>query len=128
MRSSTRSDADRRDRGQAAVEFAIALPAVVVLVLGFVQVVAVVRDQLAVELAARDAARAAAVSASPGAAAQRAAAATVSLRPLRVTASVGRDRVTVTVSHRSTTDVALIGAFIGDVDVTATVTMVRDPP
>ena len=43
-----------RDRGQAAVEFALAVPVVVVLVLGIVQLVAVVRDQLAVELAARD--------------------------------------------------------------------------
>lgn len=128
MRSSTRSDVVRGDRGQAAVEFAIALPAIVVLVLGFVQVVVVVRDQLAVELAARDAARAAAVSASPAAAARRAATATVSLRPLEVDTSSSRDRVTVTVTHRSSTDVALIGAFVGDVEVRASVTMVRDPP
>ena len=51
--------ATRADRGQATVEFALALPFVVMLLLGVVQVVVVVRDQLAVGLAAREAARAA---------------------------------------------------------------------
>ena len=59
--------------GQAAVELALALPVVVVLLLGMLQVALVGRDQLAVELAAREAARAAAVSADPAAAARSAA-------------------------------------------------------
>ncbi len=117
-----------RDRGQATVEFAIALPAVVLLVLGIVQVVMVVRDQLAVELAARDGARAAAVSAAPSVAAERAAAAATTLRPLTVSARAERRTVTVAVSHRSATDVPVIGAFLPDVEVHASVTMMRDPP
>ncbi|MDJ0770328.1 MAG: TadE/TadG family type IV pilus assembly protein [Ilumatobacter sp.] len=116
-----------RDRGQAAVEFAIVLPLVVVLVLAVVQVVVVVRDQLAVELAAREGVRAASVSAAPSTAAQRAAAAATSLTPLQVETNVG-NTVTVTVRHRSRTDVPIIGRLIGDVDVVGTATMAREPP
>jgi Flp pilus assembly protein TadG len=118
----------QRDRGQAAVEFAIALPVVVVLVLGIVQLVVVVRDQLAVELAAREAARAASVSAGPDAAARRAADEATGLAPLAVATGVDGDRVTVSVEYVSSTDVPLIGVFIGDITVTATVTMNREPP
>lgn len=118
----------QRDRGQAAVEFAIALPVVVVLVLGIVQLVVVVRDQLAVELAAREAARAASVSASPEAAASRAANEATTLRPLAVATHVAGDRVIVSVTHVSATDVPLVGAFMADITVTAEVTMSREPP
>ncbi len=118
----------RRDAGQAAVEFAIALPVVVLLVLGIVQLVVVARDQLAVELAAREAARAASVAASPEAAAARAAASATALSPLDVTTHVGGDRVTVSVRYVDTTAVPLIGAFIADIALTAQVTMAREPP
>jgi Flp pilus assembly protein TadG len=117
-----------RDRGQAAVEFAIALPLIVIVVLGIVQVVIVARDQVAVEVAAREAARAAAVAGAPSSAAQGAALAATSLRPLRVATASTATRVTVTVSYSSPTDVALIGPAIGDVVVSASVTMAREPP
>jgi Flp pilus assembly protein TadG len=107
---------------------ALALPVVVMLVLAIVQVVVVVGDRLAVEVAAREAARAAAVAASPAAAAERAAHAATSLRPLAVETETGTDRVTVTVRHANATDVAMIGAVIGEVTVAATVTMAREPP
>ncbi len=87
------------DDGQAAVELALALPVVVVLLLGMLQVALVGRDQLAVELAAREAARAAAVSADPAGAARAAAGRVTTLRPLTVTVRVGGDTVTVTVGH-----------------------------
>ena len=118
----------RRDAGQAAVEFAIALPIVVLLLLGIVQLVVVARDQLAVELAARDGARAASVSASPGPSAIHAAEEATALRPLTVDTHVDRERVTVSVAHVNQTDVPLIGAFIADVTVSARVTMTREPP
>ena len=118
----------RRDAGQAAVELALALPVVVVLLLGMLQVALVGRDQLAVELAAREAARAAAVSADPTTAARLAADRVTALRPLAVAVSVGGDTVTVTVSHPSATDVALIGHLIDDVVVRATATMALEPP
>jgi Flp pilus assembly protein TadG len=123
-----RHERHQRDRGQAAVEFAVALPVVVVMVLGIVQLVVVVRDQLAVELAAREAARAASVSASPEAAASRAANEATTLRPLAVATQVDGDRVTVSVACVSATDVPLVGAFIADITVTAEVTMSREPP
>jgi Flp pilus assembly protein TadG len=117
-----------RDRGQASVEFALALPLVVLVVLGVVQLVVVVRDQLAVEVAARDGARAASVAAAPAAAANAAAHRAITLRPLAVTTASGASSVTVTVRATSDTDVPLIGAFMPDVAVSATVTMARDPP
>lgn len=118
----------RRDHGQAAVEFAIALPLVLALLLGIIQVVVVARDQIALELAAREGARAASVAADPGAAAQSGADAATTLRPIAVTTAIGVGRVTVTVSHTNTTGVPLIGAMIGDVSLSASVTLAREPP
>lgn len=118
----------RRDRGQAAVEFAVALPLVVVLLLGVIQVVLVARDQIALELAARDGARAASVAADPASAAERGARAATTLRPLTVSTSVDSQHVTVSVGHTNTTGVPLIGAVIGSVDLSADVTLARDPP
>ena len=117
-----------RDGGQAAVELALALPVVVTLTLGLVQVLAVAADQLAVELAAREGARAAAVAADPSGAAADAASAAVPLDPLGVAAVTAAGRVTVTVTYTSRTDVPLIGGLIGDVELRADVTMAREPP
>lgn len=117
-----------RDRGQAAVEFAIALPLVVMLVLGMIHVTVVVRDQLAVELAARDGARAAAVSASPAAAAAAAAESATSLRPIRTSTVVGSDSVTVTVGHTTRGRMPLLGLVLPDIELDASVTMTREPP
>jgi len=101
---------------------------VVVFVLGLLQVALVARGQLAVELAAREAARAAAVSAQPAAAATGAARRATSLHPLAVDVSVGSATVTVTVRHRNPTDVAIVGRFITDVELQAAATMVLEPP
>ena len=116
------------ERGQAAVELALALPVVVLLLLGMLQVALVGRDQLAVELAAREAARAAAVSADPVAAARLAAERVTPLRPLQVAVNAGAAAVTVTVTHRSATEVAMVGRFIGDVALRSSVTMAVEPP
>ena len=110
------------------MELALALPVVVVLLLGMLQVALVGRDQLAIELAAREAARAAAVSADPVAAARLAAERVTSLRPLQVAVSAGATAVTVTVTHASATDVALVGRMISDVRLRAAVTMAVEPP
>ena len=120
--------AQPRDAGQAAVELALALPVVVVMLLGIVQVVAVVGDRLAVEFAAREGARAAAVAGDPFGAAAAAASRATGLTPLDVATTVRPDRVTVTVSHRSRTDVPIIGRLIRDVVVESTVSMRREPP
>jgi hypothetical protein len=118
----------RGGRGQATVELALALPVVVVLLLGMLQVALVGRDQLAIELAAREAARAAAVSANPAAAARLSAERVTTLRPLQVAVSGGSDTVTVTVRYTTVTDVAMIGRLIGDVPMRASVTMAVEPP
>lgn len=117
-----------RDRGQAAVELALALPLVAVLVLGIVQLVVIARDQLAVELAAREGARAAAVAADPAGSARAAAGEAVGLDGLDIEVSFDRRLVTVVVRHQNATDVPLVGLLVGDVTVTASVTMQRDPP
>lgn len=59
----------RDDGGQATVEFALALPLLAVLLLAVVQVGLVVRDQVVLVHAAREAARAVAIRESPGSAA-----------------------------------------------------------
>lgn len=106
----------------------MAMPLVVVFVLGVLQVALVARDQLAIELAAREAARAASVSADPAGAATAAANRVTDLGPLDVSVSVAGDVVRVRVSYTNHTDVAIIGAAIGDVAIDAAATMTFDPP
>lgn len=119
----------RRDqRGQAAVELALGLPLVFLVLLAIVQVVLVARDQLAVLHAAREGARAAAVdpAGDTGAAAAHEA---LGLDPGRasVRSATGGGRVSVTVRYVSPTDVPLIGALLGDITVTGTATMRVEP-
>lgn len=116
-----------RDRGQATVELALAMPLLCMLLLGVVQIAVVARDHLAVQLAAREAARAAAVAADPGAAigaARRA----VQLTPLRVAIIEGQGTVTATATYVERTDVPIIGALLPDVTIQASVTMAVEPP
>jgi Flp pilus assembly protein TadG len=118
----------RRDRGQAAVELALGLPLLCLFLLGVVQVGLVVRDHLVAGLAAREAARAASVAAEPVAAGVRAAtAAGLDLDRASVSISESAGRVTATVVDRVTTDVPLVGALIGDVEIRASVTMAVEP-
>lgn len=115
------------DRGQAAVEFAVALPLIVIAMLAIAQVGVSVRNEVAVELAAREGARAAAVSAhAPGAAAD-AARRSVDL-PIDVSVSTGSTTVSVTVTYVDPTDIAIIGRAIGPVTHSATATMAVEPP
>lgn len=118
----------RSSRGQATVELALCLPLLCLLLLGVVQVAVVIRDQLAVQSAAREAARAAAVSAEPNGSAGRAATDAVGLRPLHVAVDVGSATVTATVRYTDHTDVAFIGALLPDITVSARVTMQLEPP
>ncbi|HYN34129.1 MAG TPA: TadE family protein [Ilumatobacteraceae bacterium] len=117
----------RSANGQAAVEFALVLPVVVMMAFGLVIVGVAVRNELAVELAAREGARAAAVSASPANAATAAATRAVRL-PIDVATTSGAATVTVTVTHVDAIDVAIIGTLIGPITHTASVTMAIEPP
>jgi len=120
------------DRGQSTVELALLLPVVLVVILTVVQVGLLGRDVVLVTHAAREAARAAAVDPSPGAA-RRAALASSSLRSDRLSVSVtGRTgasgRVRVTLAYRVPLRVPLVGSLLGDRTVHASATMrIEDP-
>ncbi len=116
------------DEGQATVELALALPLLCLMLLGMVQVAVIGRGQLAVQLAAHEAARAAAVSADPQTAATRAANHAVSLRPLVVQVVADETTITVTVSYVDHTDVSIVGALLTDVTLQASATMALEPP
>lgn len=115
-----------RDEGQASVELALVLPIVAACLLLVVQVALVVRDQVLVVHASREAARQGAVDPSPGAPREAAAtAAGLAADRLDVEAQRGAvgGRVRVRVRYRSRTDVPLVGAFVPDVSLSATTTM-----
>jgi len=116
------------DRGQAVVELALVLPLIVVFVGAGLQVAVVARDQLAIEYVAREAARAAAVSADPGQAARAAADRVTGLSPIDVAVNVAGEVVRVRVRYVNVTDLALVGAAIGDVTLEATAAMAWEPP
>ena len=123
-RGGTRRRAGQRgQRGQATVEFAFVLPLVVLALLAVVQVGVVVRDQLGVVHAAREAARAASVDPDPGRAVRAAhrtlpgADVDVGSRP-----KVGGE-VSVTVHYTSVTDLPLVGELFPDPDLHATSVM-----
>ena len=109
--------------GQATVEFAFVLPFVVLAALAVIQVGLVVRDQLGVVHAAREAARAASVDPDP-ARAVRAARRTLPGATVEVgeRPPVGRE-VTVTVHYTSATDLPLVGALFPDPDLHASASM-----
>jgi len=110
----------RPDDGQAAVELALVLPAVVLLLLAIVQFALVARDEVLVVHAAREAARAASVGASGPTAASRV------LGGAKVSISGGArlgDLVVATVTYRSVTDLPLVGPLIPDPWLSARVTM-----
>ena len=112
-----------RERGQATVELALVLPLIVFALLAILQVGLVVRDQIAVVHAAREAARAASVDGDPGAATKAArrvlarADVQVGQRP-----GVGKP-VRVDVSYHDRTDVPMVGALFPDLDLHAQAVM-----
>jgi len=116
----------RNDVGQATVEFALALPVVVIIVLGMVQVGVAIRNELAVELAAREGARAAVVSSDPSGAAGRAARSSIRL-PIDVSTKTTSHDVVVTITYTDPTDVPIIGRFLGPSKHSATATMAIEP-
>jgi Flp pilus assembly protein TadG len=124
----------RPDTGQAAVELALVLPLLVVLLLGLVQVGLVVRDQVLLVHAAREAARQLAVADTSdnddNATARRAALAAVGsglraeLLTLAVTERAGR--VAVRAGYRAPIEVPLVDFAARYVPLTAFAEMTRE--
>lgn len=115
------------DRGQAAVELALLLPVVALLLLAVLQVSLLGRDAILVAHASREAARAAATDPDPRAAATAAARAS-GLDEGRLDVTVtGRggpgSRVRVEVAYRAPTGVPLVGALVDDRTITVANTM-----
>jgi hypothetical protein len=109
--------------GQSTVEFALLFPLVVFAALAVLQVGLVVRDQVAVVHAAREAARAASVDPDPGRAVRAArrtlpdADVSVGDRP-----EVG-EPIAVQVSYQSVTDLPLVGVLFPDPSLSARTVM-----
>jgi Flp pilus assembly protein TadG len=111
------------ERGQAAVELALALPLVALLLLAVVQVGVIVRDQVLVVHAAREAARAAAVDPRTGTA-RAAALAGSGLEASRLAVELHPgDRVGVVISYRAPTSLPLIGPLVPDLTLRAKAAM-----
>ena len=123
----------RGDRGQATVELALVLPLVALLVLLVLQAGLVLRDQLLVAHAAREAARAASVAdGDRGAAARSGAERAGSLDPahlvVRTTSREGGEAVVVRVDYASTTDVPLVGLLLPDISLKGEAVMRVEAP
>jgi Flp pilus assembly protein TadG len=120
-----------RQRGQSTVEFALVLPLVVLILLVVVQVGLVVRDQVLVVHAAREAARAASVGGTDDQV-RRAAIGAGPLSAGRLSVTIDRadgptgGTVRVSVHYRSQTDLPLVGALVPDLDLTADAVMARE--
>ena len=109
------------------MELALVLPLVMVLLLAVVQLGLLVRDQILVVHAAREAVREAAVDPAADAP-RRAALASSNLVDTRLTViTTGRgaagSRVRVEVAYRASTGVPLLGAAMGDLTLRASATM-----
>ena len=122
----TRGSAEA-DSGQATVELALVLPVVATLLLAVVQVGLVVRDQIRVTHAAREAARSAAIDPDPDTAVDAAADGS-GLDPTRLSLDLtGRDgpgsRVRAEVIYRFPAAIPLVGRLVGSLTLRADATM-----
>lgn len=120
--------AGREDHGQSTVEFALILPLVAIVLLCIIQAGFVVRDQLLVSHAAREAARAAVVTdADRAGAALSAARQAGSLQSDRLSGTItpleGGASLRVVLAYRSPTDLAIIGPLVPDINLESSVVM-----
>ncbi len=122
MTIASRGEPRPGERGQGTVELALLLPVWALLILAVVQVGLVARAEVLTVQAAREAARAAAVGEDPRASTRLPAGLTIVDQH-----DVG-PFVQVRVRYRQPTDVALVGALVGDVVHDVTITMRRETP
>lgn len=114
-------------RGQSTVEFALVLPVLLVVVLGILQVGAVVSAEIRLVHLCRMAARAAAVSGEPSASARLVIERFAENDDVSVQVTTDDDTVTVVVRQNLPTDVALVGDLVPDVTLEESLTMLVDP-
>jgi hypothetical protein len=123
--------APSRDVGQATVEVALVVPFLVVLLLVVVQVGVLVRDQVLLTSAAREAGRAAAVT-TDAEAPRRAARAAGGLDPARLAVDVDRGAgggslVRASLHYAAPTDVPLVGSLLPDISLAGSAVMRSEP-
>jgi Flp pilus assembly protein TadG len=126
MTTTGQPEAERGQCGQAAVELALVLPLVLLLFLGLVQVGLVVRDDVLLVHAAREAARRAAVDRADGnarTAAINGSGLTASRLDVRTTRDEAAGTVSETLRYRSPTGLPLIGPLLPDITLEAKATM-----
>lgn len=116
MTGGRRASTYRAEAGQATVELALALPLLLALTVVVVHVGLLVRAQVLVVHAAREAARAAAVDPHPEAA-RRAAESVAGLDPARLSVTTRRQgrRVTAIVSYQAATNVRFLGKKLPEI-------------
>lgn len=116
-----------RSKAQSTVELALLTPVIFILLLWIAQFGLVLNQKITVTHAAREAARAVAVHNDP-AIARQAALASGNLAKDRLQVFVSKDAapsqlVTVKLSYDFPTDIPLVGAMIGDINLSSSVSM-----
>ncbi len=116
------------EHGQSTVELALVLPVLVAAMLAVVQIGVIGHSYLLLWHAARESARAAAVSPTPAAARSAAVASSNGLDPARLTVALSGGATTgapttASLTYRVATDVPVVGRAIDDVTLKAEVTM-----
>ncbi len=117
-----------RGEGQSTVELALVLPVVVMAMLAVVQIGVISHHYLVLWHAARESARAAAVAPDGNTARSAARSAGPTLDPARLTVTLHGgtttgELITSSLTYRAATDVPIVGRLVGDVTLTAEVTM-----
>ena len=104
------------DRGQAAVEFALTIPVLVIALLGSIQVFVLLVDRIHLVHVTRDATRAASIADDPERAVDQVIERSFPGRDVTATIERRGDVMTVQVILRNQTEVPMIGRFIPDVE------------
>lgn len=104
------------DRGQAAVEFALTIPVLVIALLGSIQVFVLLVDRIHLVHVTRDATRAASIADDPERAVDQVIERSFPGRDVTATVERRGDVMTVQVILRNRTEVPVIGRFIPDVE------------
>jgi len=121
----------RAETGQATVEFALTLPFMIIFSLCVVQIGSIANDQLALNHAARVAAREVSLADIDAESAQQLAAEStrqaINLKNIEVTTQLSSKMVTVGLKYRRRVEIPLVGILAPEIDLNATATMPREP-